>query len=68
MYMKRYISFLGLAAILSGCASSGSSNGGELIGVGGMAWGEPTPYGMVTKATVFGELDPTLGRFRSMVC
>lgn len=47
MYMKRYISFLGLAAILSGCASSGSSNGGELIGVGGMAWGEPTPYGMV---------------------
>ena len=39
MYMKRYISFLGLAAILSGCASSGSSNGGELIGVGGMAWG-----------------------------
>ena len=31
MYMKRYISFLGLAAILSGCAAiPGSSNGGEL--------------------------------------
>lgn len=47
MYMKRYISYLGLAAILSSCASSGSTNGGELTGVGGMAWGEPTPYGMV---------------------
>ncbi|MCD7710944.1 MAG: SUMF1/EgtB/PvdO family nonheme iron enzyme [Porphyromonadaceae bacterium] len=45
--MKRYITFLGLAALVSGCASSGGSNGGELVGVGGTAWGEPSPYGMV---------------------
>ena len=47
MFMKKYISFLALAALASGCASTGGSNGGELTGVGGTAWGEPTPYGMV---------------------
>ena len=61
MYMKRYISFLGLAAILSSCASSGSSNGGELIGVGGMAWGEPNPYGMVHGGAIYTLADNAAG-------
>ena len=38
----------GLIAVLSSCASgNGSSAGGEVTGVGGSSWAEPTPYGMV---------------------
>ena len=37
-----------MAVIAVGCASSGrGSAGGEVTGVGGTAWSEPTPYGMV---------------------
>ena len=50
MYMKRYISFLGLAALLSGCAATGSSNGGELTGVGGMALGNLGVFGLLMPA------------------
>ena len=42
--------FPGLVAVaaLAGCAgSSRSGAGGEVTGVGGTAWAEPTPYGMV---------------------
>ena len=37
------------AIALASCAagSSRSSAGGEVTGVGGTAWAEPTPYGMV---------------------
>ncbi len=43
-----YILSLILAAVAVGCASSGhSSAGGEVTGVGGTSWTEPTPYGMV---------------------
>ena len=38
---------MGLVLLLSSCASSSMSNGGEVTGVGGTAWAEPTPYGMV---------------------
>lgn len=35
-------------ATAASCASSGRGNaGGEVTGVGGTAWAEPTPYGMV---------------------
>ena len=34
-----------LSSCMGGAASSGA--GGELTGVGMMAWAEPTPYGMV---------------------
>lgn len=37
------ISLLGLG----GCAATGNSTGGEVTGVGGSSWTEPTPYGMV---------------------
>ncbi|MEG1573748.1 MAG: SUMF1/EgtB/PvdO family nonheme iron enzyme [Bacteroidales bacterium] len=46
--MKRVIFIAIIAAVITSCApSSSSSNGGELIGVKGTAWGEPAPYGMV---------------------
>ncbi|MDE6535488.1 MAG: SUMF1/EgtB/PvdO family nonheme iron enzyme, partial [Muribaculaceae bacterium] len=32
---------------LSSCAGSSSGSGGEVTGVGGGSWSEPTPYGMV---------------------
>jgi len=36
------------AAALASCATGGrSSAGGEVTGVGGTSWAEPTPYGMV---------------------
>ena len=36
------------SAALASCASGGrSSAGGEVTGVGGTSWAEPTPYGMV---------------------
>ena len=37
------------AATMASCASGtrGSSAGGEVTGVGGTSWAEPTPYGMV---------------------
>lgn len=40
---------LALVAILVSCATGGSrsSMGGEVTGVGGVSWAEPTPYGMV---------------------
>ena len=40
---------LALVAILASCATGGSrsSAGGEVTGVGGVSWAEPTPYGMV---------------------
>ena len=49
--MKRnaiYILSLIIALAAASCASSGhGSSGGEVTGVGGTAWSEPTPYGMV---------------------
>ena len=45
--MKRIILFLATIAILTSCAPGSQGNGGELVGVGGTAWAEPTPYGMV---------------------
>ena len=35
------------AAALASCASGTRSAGGEVTGVGGTSWAEPTPYGMV---------------------
>ena len=45
--MKRIILFLATIAILTSCAPGSQGNGGELVGAGGTAWAEPTPYGMV---------------------
>ncbi|MDD2960474.1 MAG: SUMF1/EgtB/PvdO family nonheme iron enzyme [Muribaculaceae bacterium] len=49
--MKKLIIYIFLAMAVSSCMSSkgggASSNGGEVTGVGGVAWSEPTPYGMV---------------------
>ncbi len=47
--MKKLFFIATLAALISSCAPSSpsGSNGGELVGVRAMAWGEPTPYGMV---------------------
>ncbi len=45
------LGFLSITTILSGCFSaktaSVSGKGGEVVGVGGKAFTEPTPYGMV---------------------
>lgn len=45
--MKRVVLIAAVAAVMTSCAPSVSSGGGELVGVKGMAWAEPTPYGMV---------------------
>ena len=48
--MKKTIIYISLALAVMSCMSpksSMSSGGGEVIGVGGVAWQEPTPYGMV---------------------
>ena len=39
---------LGLGAIIASCSTGQrSAAGGEVTGVGGTSWAEPTPYGMV---------------------
>ena len=48
-YMKKISNILiplTFAALVASCASRGSA-GGEVTGVGGTSWAEPTPYGMV---------------------
>ncbi len=43
-----YIISLIIALTVGACAAGGSSSaGGEVTGVGGTSWSEPTPYGMV---------------------
>lgn len=44
----RIILSISAAAAIASCATGGrSSAGGEVTGVGGVSWAEPTPYGMV---------------------
>ena len=46
--MKKLFFIAALIALVTSCApTSSGGNGGELVGVRAMAWGEPTPYGMV---------------------
>ncbi|MDE7376254.1 MAG: SUMF1/EgtB/PvdO family nonheme iron enzyme [Muribaculaceae bacterium] len=46
--IKNILLPLAAAAILASCAAGGSSSaGGEVTGVSGSYWAEPTPYGMV---------------------
>lgn len=48
--MKKIIIYIFIAFAVASCMSTksgGGGNGGEVTGVGGTAWGEPTPYGMV---------------------
>ena len=48
--MKRIFFYIIIAITATSCFSSkggSGGNGGEVTGVGGTAWGEPTPYGMV---------------------
>lgn len=45
--MKKIMLFLAIVSLLVSCAPSSAPNGGEVIGVSGSAFGEPTPYGMV---------------------
>ncbi|MBQ9076397.1 MAG: SUMF1/EgtB/PvdO family nonheme iron enzyme [Muribaculaceae bacterium] len=46
--VSNYLISIAIAAIVSSCAMGGrSSAGGEVTGVSGTAWAEPTPYGMV---------------------
>ena len=43
-----FITAIAMAAAMSSCFSgSSSATGGEVTGVGGTSWAEPTPYGMV---------------------
>ena len=44
--MKKIIVYITLAILVAACAPS-SRHSGEVTGVGGTAWNEPTPYGMV---------------------
>lgn len=44
----RILLFVGVMATVAACASGGASSaGGEVTGVSGTSWTEPTPYGMV---------------------
>lgn len=48
--MKKVFIYITLAFAVASCMSSRSSSGGsggEVTGVSGIAWSEPTPYGMV---------------------
>lgn len=49
--MKRIFFYILVVFVVTSCMSSkggrSSGNGGEVTGVGGTVWGEPTPYGMV---------------------
>ena len=48
--MKKVIVYISLVLSVMSCMSpkgSVGSGGGEVTGVGGIAWSEPTPYGMV---------------------
>ncbi len=54
-----YLLPVAAAALLSACASGSSgSMGGEVTGVGGMSWTEPTPYGMVLVSRGSMEVGP----------
>ncbi len=55
-----YILSLILAAIATACASGSRSggSGGEVTGVGGTSWAEPTPYGMVLVSRGSMEIGP----------
>ena len=44
--MRNLIVVIVTVVLLVGCKGTGSTSG-ELVGVGGRAWSEPTPYGMV---------------------
>ena len=44
--MKKIIVYITLAILVAACAPS-SRHSGAVTGVGGTAWNEPTPYGMV---------------------
>lgn len=49
--MKKLLFYIFIAIAATSCMSSrggsNTGNGGEVTGVGGVAWAEPTPYGMV---------------------
>ena len=47
--MRNSIVYIIIAVLAVSCVSarSGGGTGGEVTGVGGTAWAEPTPYGMV---------------------
>ncbi len=48
--MKKVIIYISLALAVASCMApkgNSGSGGGEVTGVGGVAWSEPTPYGMV---------------------
>ncbi len=46
--LKQIFTIMAFTAVFASCASGGyTSNGGEVTGVGGTVWTEPTPYGMV---------------------
>ena len=42
--MKRVVFVAAVVAVMTSCAPSVSSGGGELVGVKGMAWAETTSY------------------------
>ena len=54
-----YLLPLAVAALAASCASGRrSATGGEVTGVGGTAWAEPTPYGMVLVSRGSMEMGP----------
>ena len=55
-----YLLPLAVAVLAASCASGRrSATGGEVTGVGGTAWAEPTPYGMVLVSRGSMEMGPT---------
>lgn len=58
-----YILSLTIALVVASCAAGGrssSSAGGEVTGVGGSYWAEPTPYGMVLVSRGSMEVGPQM--------
>ena len=55
--MKKIIVYITLAILLASCSPS-SRHSGEVTGVGGTAWNEPTPYGMVLISRGSYKMDP----------
>ena len=57
--LSLYVLPVMMAAVTVGCASGRrSSSGGEVTGVGGSSFAEPTPYGMVLVSRGSMEMGP----------
>ena len=54
MFMARRIFVVLLSFfVMTACRRGGGDNKGELVGVGGKSWKQPTPYGMTLIPMIF---------------